>query len=73
MIEYHSADLAGLLLVPSATIYLDRIPLDPSYATMIQSKMQTGIFDSCFESLIRNLWNQGKFFIKIVIKFTLIT
>ena len=59
MIEYHSPALANLLLVPNATVILDRVPLDPSYASMIQTKMQTGIFDACFETLIRNLWSQG--------------
>ena len=59
MIEYQSTNLASLLLVPDATVLLDRTPLDPSYAAMIQSKMQTGMFDTCFETLIRNLWSQG--------------
>ena len=60
MIQYQSVKLSNLLLVPNVSIVLDRTPLDPSYGSMIQSKMETGIFDACFENIIRSLWAQGK-------------
>ena len=61
MIQYHSLGLSKMLLVPKVIVSLDRTPLDPSYGTMILSKMEQATFDECFESIIRGLWSQGEF------------